>query len=119
MTDDDAVSRAMARLDAREDPPPPPELPPPPPEVVRVVQDLRLTVTAHERGGQGRLSWEVTDAQGRKVDARAGLADLFTSAARLIVLSGDWPQPLWRAARNVMGAMQEIAKMAPPAPVEH
>lgn len=114
MTNDDAVKRALERLDAREDPPPPPELPPEPPEVAKVVQDLRLVVTSHVRGNTTRFSWAVSDGHGREVAARAGLVDLFVSTARLVSMTDSWPRPLWQAARNVMRAMEELQRTAPP-----
>lgn len=116
MNDDDAVKRALARLDAREDPAPPPEPPPEPEETSRVVMDLRLRVVEHAKGRDRRWSWNVYAGDGSERPSNE-IGGILVQCAQLIAMSRGWAQPLWRAAHVVLRAAhecQQIAACTPP-----
>ena len=109
------IERALARLEGRRDPAPT-ELPPPVPEETRTLRlDLRLQGTEIRRGDEIRLEGRVLGPDGSERPAH-DLATIMIAVARIIALSSGWSQPIWRAARGVVVAAHECARMSPPRP---
>ncbi len=108
---DDAVARAMARLEAREDPPPPPELPP---LEVKTLLDLRLRVDLIvETGKPNQKRWTVTDSGGAEMHPQE-VARLMVACADFVANTpgNNWAQPIYQAACRMMGKVVEAAQSA-------
>lgn len=106
MTDEELnakIEAANARLDAREDPPPAPTLPP---QTATTLFDARIVIeTVVEDGKEVAKRWRVYDGEGKELPAQA-IASVLFAAADMIANSEGWAQPLWRAARAVVAAVQ-------------
>lgn len=118
---DAKIAAAAARLEARPDPEPPPA---PPPTEVKVVVDLRLIVEElYEKGVATGARWfarkPVQGPDGAEewadLHARVGLIKILAAGCRLILTSGNWPQPVFRGARTFLSGLAEAERQSTPA----
>jgi hypothetical protein len=109
MTDDinAAVDRALDRLDKREDPPPAPELPPVT-ERLCFERTLKVYELDDGKGSRRFKAW----AGDKEIDPRTGVGELAIETMRILSSLGDVPQPVFRAARAFLSAVDMVGKAA-------